>query len=82
MVCIITSIIGEAIQVWVLYCQFAVDKMEMFEDGVEFVRSVFDRAVMACGQHVTKVIRVGDYPSLLSLSAYTGWDYLGCLSRV
>ena len=48
--------VGEAIQVWVLYCQFAVDKMEVFEEGVEFVRGVFERAVTACGQHVTKVI--------------------------
>jgi len=48
--------VGEAIQVWVLYCQFAVDKMEVFEEGVEFVRGVFERAVIACGQHVTKVI--------------------------
>ncbi|XP_065900977.1 squamous cell carcinoma antigen recognized by T-cells 3-like [Dysidea avara] len=43
-----------SIQVWVLYCQFAVDKMEVFEEGVEFVRGVFERAVTACGQHVTK----------------------------
>ena len=56
MVCIIKGTTGEAIQVWVLYCQFAVDKMEMFEEGVEFVREVFKRAVMTCGQHVTKVI--------------------------
>ena len=56
MVCIIMSIVNEAIQVWVLYCQFAVDKMEMFEEGVEVVRDVFERAVTACGQHVTKVM--------------------------
>lgn len=43
---------------WVLYCQFAVDKMEVFEEGVEFVRGVFERAVTACGQHVTKVIKL------------------------
>ena len=61
MVCIIKSVV-EAIQVWVLYCQFAVDKMEMFEEGVEFVRDVFERAVMACGQHVTKVMRVWRLP--------------------
>ena len=41
-----------------LYCQFAVDKMEVFEEGVEFVRDVFERAVTACGQHVTKVIKM------------------------
>ncbi|XP_065902651.1 squamous cell carcinoma antigen recognized by T-cells 3-like [Dysidea avara] len=41
-----------SIQVWVLYCQFAVDKMEVFEVGVEFVRGVFERVVTACGQHV------------------------------
>lgn len=40
-----------------LYCQFAVDKMETFEEGVEFVRDVFERAVTACGQHVTKVMK-------------------------
>ena len=57
MMCIIKSTAGEAIQVWVLYCQFAVDKMEQFEEGVEFVRDVFERAVTACGQHVTKVMR-------------------------
>ena len=45
----------EAIQVWVLYCQFAVDKMEVFEVGVEFVRGVFERVVTACGQHVATV---------------------------
>ena len=44
-----------------LYCQFAVDKMEMFEEGVEFVRDVFERAVTACGQHVTKVMRLPWY---------------------
>jgi len=57
MVCIIRGAILEAIQVWVLYCQFAVDKMEMFEDGIEFVRDVFEHAVTACGQHVTKVMK-------------------------
>lgn len=57
MVCVIKITDGEAIQVWVLYCQFAVDKMEMFEEGVEFVRDVFERAVTACGQHVTKVMK-------------------------
>lgn len=55
-VCIIRSVV-EAIQVWVLYCQFAVDKMEVFEDGIELVRSVFERAVTSCGQHVTKVMK-------------------------
>ena len=59
MVCIIIIIINEAIQMWVLYCQFAVDKMEMFDEGVEFVRDIFERAVLACGQHVTKVMTVG-----------------------
>ena len=54
--CIIKSVVDEAIQVWVLYCQFAVDKMEMFEEGVEFVKDVFECAVTACGQHVTKVM--------------------------
>jgi len=49
--------VDKAIQVWVLYCQFAVDKMEVFEEGVEFVRGVFERAVTACGQHVTKVTK-------------------------
>ena len=39
-----------------LYCQFAVDKMEMFDEGIEFVKDVFERAVAACGQHVTKVM--------------------------
>lgn len=61
-VCIIKSVVAEAMQVWVLYCQFAVDKMEMFEEGVEFVRDVFERAVTACGQHVTKVMRVLGLP--------------------
>ena len=79
MVCIITSIIDEAIQVWVLYCQFAVDKMEMFDEGVDFVRDIFERAVIACGQHVTKVIRVGCYFNLLLLLEYAGLHYLGCL---
>lgn len=68
MVCIIRSVICEAIQVWVLYCQFAVDKMEVFEDGIEFVRNVFECAVTACGQHVTKVMKnVRNYPTLLLL---------------
>ena len=80
MLCIITSITGEAIQVWVLYCQFAVDKMEMFDEGVKFVRDIFDHAVIACGQHVTKVIRVGIALVLLLLLQYAGWHYLGCLS--
>ena len=48
MVCIIKSDVDEAIQVWVLSCQFAVDKMEVFEEGVDFVRDVFERAVTAC----------------------------------
>ena len=49
MVCIIKSDVDEAIQVWVLYCQFAVDKMEVFEEGVEFVWVVFERVWTACG---------------------------------
>jgi hypothetical protein len=40
--------------VWLLYCQFAVDHMDRFEEGVDFPKDVFDRAVKACGLHVTK----------------------------
>ena len=42
--------------VWVLYCQFAVDKMDKFEEGIEFPREVFERAIKSCGLHVTKVM--------------------------
>ena len=41
--------------VWVLFGQFAVDKMYEFEEGTEFPRKVFERAILSCGHHVTKV---------------------------
>lgn len=59
-----------------LYCQFAVDKMEVFEEGDEFVRKVFKCAVMTCEQHVNKVIRVGDHYNMYYYNMQGGiiWD--------
>ena len=51
--CIIKSAVDETIQVWVLYCQFAVDKMRK---ELSLWKDVFEHAVIACGQHVTKVM--------------------------
>ena len=38
--------------VWLEYAQFAVDKMSIMPEGVEFPRDVFERSVVACGLHV------------------------------
>lgn len=41
--------------VWLMYAQFAVQKMDKFEEGVAFPREVFERAITASGLHVSKV---------------------------
>lgn len=50
-VCLITA----AVQVWILYCQFLMDTMEG-EDSLQGVRSIFEKAIIAAGLHVTEVL--------------------------
>ena len=42
-----------AVPVWLEYVQFAIGGMGR-EDGMRRAREVFDRALTACGLHVTK----------------------------
>ena len=37
------------------YCQFAVDKMSEFTEGIEFPRQIYERAITAVGLHTSKV---------------------------
>ena len=46
-------ILFTAISVWLEYAQFAIGGMGR-EDGIPKARQVFDRALTACGLHVTK----------------------------
>jgi hypothetical protein len=41
-----------AVKVWLEYVQFAVEKMSIMPEGVEFPRDVFERGMVACGLHV------------------------------
>ena len=43
-----------AVRVWILYCQFMMDIMEG-ENSLEGVRSIFEKAIIAAGLHVTEV---------------------------
>ena len=38
-----------------MYAQFAVEKMDKFEEGITLPRAVFERAITACGLHASKV---------------------------
>ena len=44
-----------AVPVWLEYAKFAVDKMSVMPEGMEFPRDVFERAIIACGLHVNQV---------------------------
>ncbi len=44
-----------AVPVWLEYAKFAVDKMSLMPEGMEFPRDVFERAIVACGLHVSQV---------------------------
>lgn len=43
----------QSVRVWILYCQFMMDIMEG-EDGLQAVRSTFEKAIIAAGLHVTE----------------------------
>lgn len=48
-------VILTAVRLWILYCQFMMDIMEG-EDGLQGVRSTFEKAIIAAGLHVTEVV--------------------------
>ena len=54
------SLSPSAVNVWLAYSQFAVDKMSVLPEGVAFPRDVFERAVTACGLHVGQSGRIWD----------------------
>ncbi|CAH3157953.1 unnamed protein product [Porites lobata] len=43
----------QSVQLWILYCQFMMDTMEG-EDSLQGVRSIFEKAIIATGLHVTE----------------------------
>lgn len=44
-----------AVPVWLEYAKFAVEKMSLMLDGMEFPRDVFERGIVASGLHVSQV---------------------------
>ena len=55
-----------AVKVWLEFTEFAVDKMSLMREGLDFPRAVFERAVVACGLHVSQ--------SGLIWDAYIGFE--------
>ncbi len=49
------SFLSVAVQLWVEYCSFALEKMSDL-GGVSFVRDVFERAITEVGLHTAEVI--------------------------
>ena len=43
-----------AVRIWIQYCQFLMDNMEG-QEGINEVRSIFEKAITAAGLHVTEV---------------------------
>ena len=41
--------------VWLEYAKFAVERMSVMSEGMEFPRDVFERGIIACGLHVSEV---------------------------
>ena len=44
-----------AVPVWLEYAKFAVERMSVMPEGMEFPRDVFERGIIACGLHVSQV---------------------------
>jgi len=44
-----------AVSVWLEYAKFAVERMSVMSEGMEFPRDVFERGIIACGLHVSEV---------------------------
>ena len=47
-----------AVDIWLLYAQFAMERFSAMPDGMEFPRKVFEKAIVACGIHCSKVQHV------------------------
>ena len=56
--------------VWLMYAQFAVQKMDKFEEGIAFPRNVFERAITASGLHASKVTGNWELTREYSLTAF------------
>lgn len=46
---------GLAVDLWIDYGQFAIEKATVVESQFEFPRKVFEDAIIDCGLHTTKV---------------------------
>ena len=58
--------------VWLMYAQFAVEKMDKFEEGIVFPRDVFERSITASGLHTSKVGALLRGTALTCMVAATG----------
>ena len=47
-----------AVQLWLLFAKFALEKFSAFSEGMEFPRDIFEKAIIACGLHVSSVSHV------------------------
>ena len=48
-----------AVTIWLEYAKFAVDKMSVMPEGMEFPRAIFEKGIIACGLHVGQVAGKG-----------------------
>lgn len=44
-----------AVHLWMLFAKFALEKFSAFPEGMEFPRDIFEKAIIACGLHVSSV---------------------------
>ncbi|KAL5475045.1 hypothetical protein EMCRGX_G027093 [Ephydatia muelleri] len=42
-----------SVQLWLLFAKFALEKFSAFPEGMEFPRDIFEKAIIACGLHVS-----------------------------
>ena len=47
-----------AVRLWLLFAKFALEKFSAFSEGMEFPRDIFEKAIIACGLHVSSVSHV------------------------
>ena len=42
-----------SVHLWMLFAKFALEKFSAFPEGMEFPRDIFEKAIIACGLHVS-----------------------------
>ncbi len=77
-----------AVPVWLEYAKFAVEKMSLMLDGMEYPRDIFERGIVACGLHISQVLPVVVSCCRLFLIIrvvtlpISGWGVVECLQGV